>query len=947
MNLATRLSFLGVPSIERAGAPVQGFESRKALALLAYVVHQGAPVPRSQLAALFWPELSDERAGGNLRRALHNLASLLPGCLAVDRRTVGLSDPPACWIDTSALAELESQGTLGALAAAADLYRGPFLDGLVMDDCPELASWLSQARRHWHERVAHLLAELAARAGERQEWLAGLSWVDRLLALDPWREEAHRDKMRMLARSGQRDAALAQYTRCCQVLADELGLDPAPETVALYEQIRSGLPAAAPAPPRAHVPAPATQLLGRAEELAQIAALLNQPSSRLLTLLGPGGVGKTRLALEVLAQQQHAFDDGVCFVDLAPIRDPAQVASAITTALGVGDRGEQPTGAPLRSWLADRRMLLYLDNFEQVVAAAPLVSDLLAHSAGLRVLVSSRVPLRLQGEQEFPVSPLALPDVRQLLAHPGDRVAALASAPAAALFIERARSVWPAFTITDEAVPVIAAICSRLDGLPLAIELAATRVKLLSPAELLARLESRLPLLTSSLRDRPPHQQTLRSTIAWSYQLLTAEEQALFAGLSVFAGGWSIAMAEAVVAPEEDRLNLLDGMAALVDHSLVFRQLDETNEARFAMLETIHEYAAEQLAEHGRADVLRQRHADAFQRLADDPRQAMPEPAQGAWRRQIQAEYRNLEHALAWVRARGQVEGSLLIAAALAHFWRVRGYIAEGLAILEDLLGRADTVQVSERVQARGYYAAAVLANVQGDLARAQRWLEQAMEHYRESGDSYGMMRTHLMLGGVAYDQGDLPAAIAQWEQSRALAVTTKAPRTEALTLGNLGEAYYHLGDLDAAAQHLEAALALAVQHSWADIEAQQLGDLGNLARAQGQVERALDLQRRALRIHHQVGDDRQVAIVLEQLAATLLEQGDALLAARLLGAAAGLRRRLGTPPAGPEQRERERTLWRLQARLDASALAQALATGEALRIETLGAEALSIARTI
>ncbi len=405
--------------------------------------------------------------------------------------------------------------------------------------------------------------------------------------------------MLVLYYGDQRDAALAQYHACRRVLQEELGEEPSGETAALYERMRRGginvpLP---PPPPPSNLPVPPTALLGREMELAEVSRFLEDGSCRLLTLIGPGGIGKTRLALQAAADMLPDFEDGAFFVSLAPISDPRMVAPAIASALGVWETPDQPLLERLKARLRDRHMLLLLDNFEHLGSAGPLVAELLADSAQLRVLVTSRAVLNLRGEREYPLPPLALPDLRRDAAN-SEMLARYASVE---LFVQRARAAKPNFTLTPATGPVVAEICRRLDGLPLAIELAAARVKLMSPQALLARLERRLAVLTGGARDLPERQQTLLRAITWSYDLLEPNEKALFARFAVFAGDWTLEAAEEVCAPpDETQVDVLEGLASLADKSLLQRR-DELAEGsvRFGMLETVREYALERWSRAG------------------------------------------------------------------------------------------------------------------------------------------------------------------------------------------------------------------------------------------------------------------------------------------------------------------------------------------------------------
>lgn len=519
-----------------------------------------------------------------------------------------------------------------------------------------------------------------------------------------------------------------------------------------------------------NLPTPSTPLVGRDAERAAVAARLRHADVRLLTLTGAGGVGKTRLALAVAGDLLERFEDGVFFLDLSPTADPDLVPSMIARVLEVGEAGRRPLIERLVEHLGERSLLLVLDNAEQVLGAAPLVAGLLAACPRLKVLVTSRAALRLSGEHEHPVPPLQLPDPTD----PPDPES-LARCEAVALFVQRARAARPEFEITPANAPSVAELCARLDGLPLAIELAAARVKVLSPPALLARLGRRLCLLTGGARDLPARQQALRNTMDWCYDLLAPAEQVLFARLAVFVGGCTLEAAEAVAgAGDEAAPDVLDGLALLVDQSLLRQVEGPDGEPRFTMLETVREYAAERLEAGGDADVWRRRHADYYLALAEQAAPELVGPRQGAWLDRLEREHDNLRAALSWALERDEQTLGLRLVAALGHFWRVRGHLNEGQGWFERLLSRWPDAPAHARAEALS--AAGNLAHARDDYGRAayheaSRSLRRALEDARGAAQSLHTVGVHL---SNIFTKLDLPTRshLAVWAAEHELLAT-------------------------------------------------------------------------------------------------------------------------------------------------------------------------------
>ena len=623
------------------------------------------------------------------------------------------------------------------------------------------------------------------------------------------------------------------------------------------------------------LPVSLTSLVGREQEVQAIHALLLRSDVRLLTLTGTAGVGKTRLAIEVARELAHDFGDGVHVVSLAPLSDPAFVIPTIAHCVGITESGSQPLLDQLKTSQRDKQRLLLLDNFEHVIEASPLLAELLEACPALKLLVTSREVLRLRAEHQLAVPPLALPDPRNL-----SDAGSLAHVPAVQLFLQRAQAIRSDFQLTTDNATTIAEICLRLDGLPLAIELAAARVKVLSLQALSRRLEHRLQLLTGSMRDLPERQYTLRNTIQWSYDLLSQEEQRLFRRLAVFVGGCTLEAVEGLCSMlGSGGISVLEGLTSLLDKSLLQHMEQRQGEPRLRMLETLREYGIEALEASGEMEATRQAHAHYYLLLAEEAEPELAGPQQAEWLERLEQAYDNLRAALLWYLERGEVEHNsemaLRLVGALGRFWEARGHWSEGWNFIER--ARAGSKGVAVSVQVKALNAAAyLLDHLENDIDRAQALYEEGLVLYRELGDRAGMALSLLHIGEIAGRRGNFAVASARTEEALALFRSVGDKRGIASSLTNLADIVSQQGEYARAVSLGEESLALFKVLGDMQGSAWSLINLAGIVSQQGDYARAISLGEESLALFRALGNLEGSIWSLFGLAGLLfLSQGD------------------------------------------------------------------------
>jgi predicted ATPase/DNA-binding SARP family transcriptional activator len=877
------------------------FPSRKAQWLLAYLaLHADQEIARDRLAEIFWPDSEPQKALFNLRQTLSQLRQALgpaAECLHAQGQQSLRLEGCRVWRDIAHFEAALLRNERAGWEQAVEIYRGSLLP-----DC--LEEWPVVEREARSMAYLNALESLAAGAMQQEPPGAAVRWLRRLVAADPYRESAYCLLMQALWEAGDRAALTKVYQDLRLRLRQDLNTDPSPETQALYRQLlRREERISLPPPPAStresalrKLPVPLTDMIGREIEVEEVGGWLT--ARRLVTLTGTGGIGKTRLSIAVADAVAAQFPDGVWFVDLAPLTDPILVPKAIAKTLGLQEIPGRSTEEMLEESLSARTLLLILDNCEHLLDACAMVANrLLLAIPGLRILTTSRETLGLPGEQLYRVPSLPLPP-------PGEReksATALLEYEAVRLFVERAVQANSDFRLTTQNVASVTAICHCLDGIPLALEMAAARTRSFSPREIQERLKDRFHLLTGGSRAALPRQRTMQAALDWSWDLLTTSERILLRRISAFVGGWTLEAAEAVCAGEKIvmAVEVPDLLASLTDKSLVVYETAE-QEARYRLLETVRQYAAERLEEAGEHDTLRARHSAYFLAFAEEAEPQLFGQDQAEWLNRLECEHDNLraavETSIEFQTSRSEPQNTspqtaLRLCAALWRFWEVRGYLSEGRTRLATALAATP-----ERTQcrAKALNGAGRLAAYQADYPEAQALHEESLEIAREVGDTETEAAALNNLGNVAYFLAEYRKAGAIYEQAVTLRRTLGDKRGLAYALGNLGNVAHGLGEFTRARDMLEESLKIHRELGDSRSIALWLSNLGGVYYCLEDYPRACAVLEEGLEILRELGDQHAIADSLETLGMVVRGMGETARARTLHEEALKILRRLG-----------------------------------------------------
>lgn len=923
--------------------------SRPAQSLFAYLIlNAGIAHRREKLAGMLWPDSLEETARDNLRHALWRIRKSLPpnpkiDYLLADDLSITFNGSADYWLDASALSKVSEDAATDELIAVLSVYQGELLPGFYDE-------WVVLEREHLNSVFENRMTRLMSLLESENRWQEILDWGERWIKLGQKPEPAYRGLMSAHAAKADMSKVAATYERCVKSLK-EFGIEPSEQTKELYENLKSGkeIPRAEATPAKlvakgtdTNIPLPLTSFIGREKELKDIAKLLS--ATRFLTMIGPGGVGKTRLAIQTAHDSIKKFQDGVCWVELVGLQDGSLIPQEIAQALGVREISNQPLMETLKTHLKSRALLLVLDNCEHLIAAcAQTVEGLLASCPKLKILATSRERLDLFNETTWNVPSLPLPESQKSLS-----LKQLKEIASIELFVERAVNVKSDFVLTEQNAVSVVQICNRLDGIPLAIELAAARIRVLAVDEIASRLNDRFSLLTSGTRTALPRQQTLRAAIDWSHDLLTEPEQILFRRLAVFAGGFTLDAAESVCSEGMKRSDILDLLGRLVDKSLVI--VDEATamaKTRYRLLETIREYALVKLTEAEEMTLLRDRHLEYFMKLAERLAADLFTSAQVEWFALAEIEVDNMRSGMEWSMlidtaenpeaAAWRKETGLRLVGGFEWFWQ-RRYQQETIERLKNMLARGGDPTLG---RARALNALGQLLWAANNFHEARKYVEEALSINRSLDDRLTLAWSLAYLGGAASGQGDYVFAQARLEESLTIAQTLGSQRKHVVahSLLRLGDMYVLKREYSNAQPHYEEAARLmreVREINWLGYIVRRLGyvklHLGSRADVSAFFSESLTLN---VEVAHQLG----TIACLGAFAALALAQGKEMRAAQLCGAAERLL--VAASFQRWDQVEYDQTVMELRSNVDSKTLEKAWAKGAAMTLEDAIAFAL------
>jgi predicted ATPase/DNA-binding SARP family transcriptional activator/DNA-binding CsgD family transcriptional regulator len=989
---AVRVKLLGGFSVSVGDRAIERDEWRlkKAAALVKLLaLAPGHRLHREQAMDLLWPDVGKKAASNSLRRTLHAARRTLDpaegsGYMASEDESLVLCPGGDLWIDVDAFEQAAATARRSrepaAHRAALDLYAGEILP----EDRYE--GWAEGRREELRHLRLALLVELAELYEEHGDFTPAIEVLQKIIADGPTNEEAHAHLMRLYALSGREGDALAQYERLRDTLSRQLSAEPSTTTRKLREDIAVGrFPMTITRPAdsshedtlgttKHNLPAPRSSFVGRGQEIVEIKRKLAM--TRLLTLTGAGGSGKTRLALEVARDLVGAYLDGVWLVELAPLSKDELVPRAVADVLAVPERPQEPLSDTLSDVLRDREMLLVLDNCEHLVeATARLVDVLLDSCAGLRVLATSREALGVEGEIKWPVPPLSVPERGH-----APSLEELEGYESIRLFVERARGHDPSFSLDPQKARVATDICRTLEGIPLAIELAAARAGTLSLERISQRLEGSIELLTHGSRTASARQRTLRGTLDWSHDLLSEPEKVLFRRLSVFAGRSTLEALEVVACGKGVRQNeVMDLLSGLVEKSLVVARVSELGGVRYRLLEPIRQYALEKLDESGEADDIKRSHTQYFLALTERAEPELVGPREEEWLDRIEEELDNFRAALSWALERGDTEFGLRLAGALRLFWLKRRHAGEGRRWLEEALAREGGTSTMALVKALGAishvalwqgdldrakgaseaglrlsaeagvggghdvalftWMLAVVSSKRGDPEQATKLAEESLALSRQANDAEFVGSSLLVLGWSSDDRGDHERAEKFYEEGVVLSRESGSTGLLSISLDNLGWAFLTQGDPERAKELFEEAVTLVRE---VGDTADPLLSLGWVALLGGDLQQAKALYKESLTLCRELGAKAGAADSLEWLACVSGAEGEARRAARLFGAAEALREALDIRMSPDERTLEEPYLLAARSQLDGGTWEELWEEGRAISMEAAIEYALS-----